>query len=233
MARALLAGVFVLFLVSPAFARSDLVIAMSSGCFESDSILEIARRETVRIWSPAGLRVQWTTSVDLPYRLPASEWLVVRCVPRESGAVPASAPRGLPIAAIRFVNAVPTNTIAVSTEAARLLLDRDSIESRLLGERFRVLKELRLGRMIGRAIAHEIGHFLSASGEHTRSGLMRAVHPVRDLIGENLYPFRIENDFFARRTAGVLSGLVSGHADATPSSATGSCLGASAGVRVC
>jgi len=234
MAAWFLAGmVFVLFASSPAFANSELVLAMSSGCVESEAILETARSETVRVWSAAGLRVRWTTDTDLPYRLPSPEWLVVQCAARESGIVPVTAPRGLPIAAIRFVNGRPAHTIAISTEAARLLLDRDVIESRLLGERFKSLKELRLGRILGRSIAHEIGHFLGASGAHTRGGLMRAVHQVGDLIGDSLYPFKIDMGLFPRLAPGVLSSLVAGDADATPSSAARSCLGASAGVRVC
>jgi hypothetical protein len=42
-------------------------------------------------------------------------------------------------------------------------------------------RDLRLGLILGRAVAHEVGHFLLDSGSHSRRGLMRASIPVRDL----------------------------------------------------
>ena len=40
-----------------------------------------------------------------------------------------------------------------------------------------------LARALGRALAHEIGHYLIGSKEHTRSGLMKARHTAGDLFG--------------------------------------------------
>jgi hypothetical protein len=38
------------------------------------------------------------------------------------------------------------------------------------------------GTALGRALAHEIGHYVLRTREHARSGLMRAIHPVPALI---------------------------------------------------
>jgi hypothetical protein len=39
-----------------------------------------------------------------------------------------------------------------------------------------------LTRVLGRALAHEIGHYVLNTREHSRSGLMRAVHPIAELM---------------------------------------------------
>ena len=39
-----------------------------------------------------------------------------------------------------------------------------------------------LSRVLGRALAHEIGHYLLNEREHSGSGLMRAVHPIAELM---------------------------------------------------
>jgi hypothetical protein len=189
MARVLLvSAISLLCVVSEAFAATELAITISQGCALRDDILQTARTETVRIWASARVNVRWLAGSDLPYTSP-SNWVVVQCVAHHEGLVPQA--RVVPIAAIRFVDFRPTNTIVVSIPNAERLLDRDVLESRIVGQRFRALRDRRLGRMLGRAIAHEIGHFLSASVAHASIGLMRATHPVSDLIGESLRPFAI------------------------------------------
>jgi hypothetical protein len=42
-----------------------------------------------------------------------------------------------------------------------------------------------LGRVLGRALAHEIGHYLLRSREHSALGLMRAQHPVTELLSDD------------------------------------------------
>jgi hypothetical protein len=181
-------AMFLLVFKSDAFAATELAITMSDGCAARDHILQTARSESVRIWASARVNVRWMAASELRDSAP-SNWVVVQCVANHDRLVPGA--RVVPIAAIRFVDFRPMNTIIVSIANAEWLLDRDALESRILGERFRTLRDRRLGRMLGRAIAHEIGHFLSASGAHTPTGLMRATHPVRDLIGESLRPFAI------------------------------------------
>jgi hypothetical protein len=57
--------------------------------------------------------------------------------------------------------------------------------------------------VIGRALAHEIGHYLLASRLHAKSGLMRAVLDNDDLVRPDaLYLFRLEDgDVRALRAA--------------------------------
>jgi hypothetical protein len=172
---------------------SVLAIAVINDCSAPSSVVATAVSEASSVWAPAGVSLHWMTASQLPYRSSRSDWLIVRCV--GTSLAPAAArpvPDEIPIAAIRFVDAKPTNTVLVSFRNANVLLERDATESRILGERFKSLKEKRLGRMLGRAIAHEIGHFLNQSGAHTDRGLMKAAHSVSDLTGRSRLPFKIE-----------------------------------------
>jgi len=43
-------------------------------------------------------------------------------------------------------------------------------------------RETYLGRAMGRALAHELGHYLLASKAHTAAGLMRSTLPAETLF---------------------------------------------------
>ena len=45
--------------------------------------------------------------------------------------------------------------------------------------------------MLGRALAHEIGHYLLRTPGHSKSGLMRAAQTAADLIRDDRGPFRV------------------------------------------
>ncbi len=54
-----------------------------------------------------------------------------------------------------------------------------------------LLRETLLGRAMGRALAHEIGHYLLASKTHSAQGLMMAVHTAAELFGQARQRFAI------------------------------------------
>lgn len=169
-----------------------LAIALDESCPASDTALTTAREEAARVWSAAGVRLRWTSFSGLPYRTPPTGWLVVRCTVDEPDASRGEDGALLPIAAIRFIGARPANTVIVNLGHARFLLRRDTPRARELDSRFTFLRERRLGRMVGRAVAHEIGHFLTRSNAHTATGLMRATHSLTAFTGESPGPFRVE-----------------------------------------
>jgi hypothetical protein len=49
-----------------------------------------------------------------------------------------------------------------------------------------------LGRAMGRALAHEIGHYLLASKLHTARGLMQASHTASEFFGADRRSFAID-----------------------------------------
>ena len=54
-------------------------------------------------------------------------------------------------------------------------------------------RETRLARAMGRALAHEIGHYLLESKEHTLTGLMRANVSANEFFGPGNRQFKLDN----------------------------------------
>jgi hypothetical protein len=99
----------------------------------------------------------------------------------------------VPLGWIVFEDATtPAQEIYVSYNNAVALLERSAgivgaIESMPLLKR-----ELMLARAMGRALAHELGHYLSASKVHTSKGLMMAVHSAAEFFSPDRQRFTLE-----------------------------------------
>jgi hypothetical protein len=216
MARHLLCGVAVaLVCAAPGIAAeysptgigiksTVLTIAITGDCPVSEGALAMARAEATRIWSQGDVGLRWMAPSKLPFTAPKSDWLLVQCSADPVSAAP-SEERLRAVATIRFLDAQPMNVITLNPQNASVLLDQDAREGRLQNHRFPAMRHVRLGRMLGRALAHEIGHFLSQSAAHTERGLMKPTHSVAAFTGVSLQPFSISSDFrkvlCARRTA--------------------------------
>jgi hypothetical protein len=53
-------------------------------------------------------------------------------------------------------------------------------------------RRVRLTRVLGRALAHELGHYLLASKMHTPAGLMKAKRPASDFLGPRRSDFEVD-----------------------------------------
>jgi len=87
---------------------------------------------------------------------------------------------------------VPAHEIYLSYENAQAFMAGSravvgAIEQMTLAER-----ETKLARVMGRALAHELGHYLLASKAHTPGGLMQAVHTASDFFGNQRNGFEID-----------------------------------------
>jgi len=92
---------------------------------------------------------------------------------------------------IEFVDGQPSRTITISRRAARLLGDHAALSDRPVTEWPAAVRQLFIVRALGRAGAHEVGHYLLASKAHESSGLMRASFPTNELIGGSATGFRL------------------------------------------
>jgi hypothetical protein len=135
----------------------------------SDTLPESARavlvRETESIWRRHGVVIHWLAPTDSS---PAGQYRL-RALVVQKRAIPSS---GGALAIGELVSSAGRHPIAfVSIEDARRLLTctRGSLGCDLIA-----LEERRLGITLGRALAHEIGHFLLQTKTHARSGLMRS-----------------------------------------------------------
>lgn len=142
-------------------------------------------REAERIWGHEQVKIEWAPPghtvehPDAPLRV-----LVV------SRPQTARAPGEWPVAEL-FPEAVPRPLAVASIDSAERVVDE---AARTSGHDARAPREYRLGLVLGRAVAHEIGHFLLATRTHAESGLMRATVDVREFAAVSGEPFRLDRD---------------------------------------
>lgn len=92
---------------------------------------------------------------------------------------------------IEFVDGEPSRTINLSRRAASLLRDRTALAGRPLDALPAAIQDQFLARALGRAAAHEIGHYLLRSRTHETSGLMRTHFASVDLVERSPRNFRL------------------------------------------
>jgi hypothetical protein len=104
----------------------------------------------------------------------------------------------------------PAGAITVSLAAALKLSDRATWAGKPVDLLPAVIREEFLTRALGRAAAHEIGHYLLRSTVHAPRGLMRPRFAADEIMDQRLTGFRLEPsqvDLLDRRQPGVRAGL--------------------------
>ncbi len=133
--------------------------------------------EVDAIWKPYGVGFRWDVSrVDEPID-PSTDFVVAV---DDSQPVRPARDGKTPMAYLRFHAGRPRNFIRVSALAAMQLI---AVEKQKRGlthaaNSFGGYVE----RVLGRAIAHELGHILLGASSHSPTGLMRASHPTAAMM---------------------------------------------------
>ena len=145
-----------------AVSRVEVLLTTAPGLSEQARIAMTG--EAAEIWKRQGITVDWLSAIVS--RLPASNRLRVLVV--QSRPIGNSGRSFAVGELIRTPNSPPVALISI--ESAQRLVD--SLRGRV-GYELITLDERRLGIVLGRALAHEIGHFLLDTHTHARTGLMR------------------------------------------------------------
>jgi hypothetical protein len=150
-----------------------------------------AMEEVIRIWTPYGVDVQaprWTSAgrnsgvrlavvlADLPAGHTATETL----------------------GSIQFHGGLPETQIVMYPKAIERLVSAAKLYGRESSEWPTNFRYNILGRVLGRALAHEIGHYLLRSSRHSSSGLMRSILVSTDLVAPDRHPFVLSTGDAAR-----------------------------------
>ena len=102
------------------------------------------------------------------------------------------------LGSIQFVDGVPGPTIVMYPKAIDGLVSSVAVMG-IRDERLtRKFHDFLVGRVFGRALAHEIGHYLLRSPNHSAKGLMRAVQLPSDLVGQDRKLFALSADQVTR-----------------------------------
>jgi hypothetical protein len=85
----------------------------------------------------------------------------------------------------------PMNTIYLSVTGARRLAEGAKWKGLALEQTPARVRRTFLTHALGRALAHELGHFLLRSTAHSSRGLMRARYLTPELLDDNLRPYAL------------------------------------------
>jgi hypothetical protein len=130
------------------------------------------RSEATRIWLRHGVELTWA------YPAPARCDTVVPVLFDEEKLRRLAAPKRDALALTEFAGA--SRRIYVSAARAFEMVGQISLRSsahETIGER-----DYRQGTLLGRALAHELGHVLLSTLDHSASGLMRPVFGAKDAL---------------------------------------------------
>lgn len=143
-----------------------------------------AMKEVTRIWTAYGVDVR-AVHRDEPVREGAVR-LEVTVVRQPERAADSDV-----LGSIRFVEGVPQPAIRMFPDRIAALADA-AAPMRMGDALFApVFRNYTLGRVFGRALAHEIGHFLLRSRTHSHTGLMRAHPPFVELAAFEWHSFAL------------------------------------------
>lgn len=152
--------------------------------------------ESEAIWRDANVQLRWVrensgADSDRPLRI-----LVTRRAVNISGA------HRWPVGELlRFED---NTAIALASISAALRIVDEHPERQLLD--ISAMRQYKLGVVLGRAVAHEIGHYLLESNSHSAYGLMRASIDAREFADLRTGAFRLDREsqaHLAARTARI------------------------------
>lgn len=159
--------------------------------------------EATAIWRDSRIRLRWLDAEEREEKAPDLRVLVIaRAVPRTE------ASSSWTVGELVRGTGAPTIAIASFTGAQRIVE-----EARLSFDEFPALRERRLGLVLGRAVAHEIGHYLLQNSKHYSHGLMRAAIDAREFADLRGGSFRLDGvaqahlNTLAARQGGLLEPL--------------------------
>jgi len=141
-----------------------------------------ALAEVAHIWTPYGVEIKALRQAD------AGRRGAVRLAVALAGRLGQDA-AGEALGSIQFLGDEPEPAIILYQDAMERLISTVGIFGREYHELPLALCHAILGRVLGRALAHEIGHFLLRSRQHSTAGLMRSDLTAADLVWPDRRPF--------------------------------------------
>jgi hypothetical protein len=177
------------------------VITVATAPTMSPALVTQVLEETAALWRTAGLMLVWRRSSGAAtprarvVEAPSCETATLRVVIGHERGPEADARRDNTTALGWIVFDDPTtpeseiyvsyeNVVAYMADARAVVGLRDHMT---VAER-----EMLLARVMGRALAHEIGHYLLATKVHSAHGLMQAAHTASDFFGADRRAFALD-----------------------------------------
>lgn len=202
--RLLWALVFLPAMGRMASAKNVRVDVVFDGPLASRPLEVVALKEATRIWATYGVDINAISPRD------CGSVNAVR-VRVTFGNGPDRRMAATSLGSIQFLDGVPEPAIVLYPHVVAALVSATPLGGFIVDSPG-VLRDLILGRVLGRALAHEIGHFLLRSRQHSTAGLMRALQPAVDLVNPSRHGFELSSDDVSRLAAMTASFPQSGSA---------------------
>ena len=185
---------------APAASSSAIPPMIVNVTTAADMSAELVARmlaEADGIWLPGGVTFIWRRAarVVVPYSRVSETGPYVPTTLRVSLGDSRGAGRDgrMPLGWIVFDDvSAPQQEIHLSYANALALMDQARGVVGIVAHMPIAQREMFLARALGRALAHELGHYLLASREHTARGLMKATLTAVELFMPDTVGFRIE-----------------------------------------
>jgi hypothetical protein len=134
--------------------------------------------EAGAVWNDVGITLAWRVVADSEPQYTAAPHVVIA-----DETVQGAGKTETPIGWVRFKHpADPDQEIHISRRNGMKLLQSYSGLGRPVDHMPPAEVDSMLGRVLGRALAHELGHYLLRSATHTTQGLMRGNHTIREFV---------------------------------------------------
>jgi hypothetical protein len=153
--------------------------------------------EADAVWRPSGVTFVWRRAAArvVPYALAGEAGPYVPNTLRLTIGGQRAAGRGgrMPLGWIVFDDVTaPQQEIYLSHANALWLLDESRAVVGIAAQLPIAQREMLLARAMGRALAHELGHYLMASKLHTEHGLMKAALTAVELFSADVRGLRVD-----------------------------------------
>jgi hypothetical protein len=178
-------------------AIPPLMVSVTTSGDLSPALIASIFKETDAIWRPSGISFLWRriTREAVPFERAGETGPYVPNTLRLNIGNASGQPRDgrLPLGWIVFDDVTtPQQEIYLSYANVQAVMAESRGVVGLIAEMPIVQRETLLARAMGRALAHELGHYLLASKVHTNRGLMKAILSATELFTSDARGLRIE-----------------------------------------
>lgn len=159
-------------------------VAVTAPAGLSESLLQRIFAEAEAVWEPVGITFDWHPIVSSER---SREWQLALTIENSYDRL---AERQAPLGWISFAAGTPGCRIHLSQASAEELIRRTPTALDIM---FSAHERL-IGRALGRAFSHELGHYILKSKGHSPQGLMRATWPSEQLLSVDRSGFELSRE---------------------------------------
>jgi hypothetical protein len=181
----------------PAAALPPMIVNVTTADDLSPSLVALTLAEADAVWRPSGVTFVWRRAAArvVPYARASEAGPYVPNTLRLTIGGQRTVVRGgrMPLGWIVFDDvAAPQQEIYLSHANAVWLMEEARAVVGIAAQLPIAQREMLLSRAMGRALAHELGHYLLASKLHTDRGLMKAALTAVELFNADTRALRID-----------------------------------------